>query len=771
MQTKEDFENYVSRHKNFKQIDLMFDIETLQYNELEGRKKPSLFKNVTYSVAVSWYDEEKGEEVQRHVFKSFKYFFESFFDGCKRFKNSQPTCKAKINLIAHNSNKYDNHYLLKDICYFYPEVVRKNIFLQNAINNDMTVKIRELKNKSQKQALILEKRVKSSNNLELDFFLKGIHFFTTDNWVKTNLSIATIGKKLLKNGLIKESELKTSFDYTKYNLDEDMEDTQAYAYAEKVFDTLNKEQMTYIENDVIILAKCVKYYSIIFPNFDYTKMTFTSNILEFYNDNEITQFQLLNEIGKARTKTKINYTDYRFAGSNFYDFLKAFYRGGLNFYNHKYVSKIVKNAFSIDINSSYPFVMYAFKIPTFLKKYAEYEREKIVTIEKDDSFYLYRMTKEAFNTEILLEIGSKVIRSMLVKYYTVAINNYVNINTNTIKMINNVCHVNINQIHVLAWIEYECVDFGSKEKIFDNYKIKTQGKLKNKIKMESPMVYKILDELNTDIFTIEEVANSKVLLNGLYGIPALRAYFNLFRLLPDDTLENIPNGYKNTERNIVFSIFVTSMAIYNLLSPLAYLTQEEIDEYFIYCDTDSLYLKIEAYNKIPSEIFDPISLGKWDIEHAEIEKMYVLNHKKYCMFTDDKIIVKCGGIDLNSFDTNMTFEHFIATQFHHGCEIKNTKSIYNQQGTISIYESTTKIEEGKAYPTAFSKSLDRMKEKMLERIADEIQNGLADILYIESELGTFSQADIKPRTHTIEQKENLWHLKAVNAKIKNLLYY
>ena len=79
--------------------------------------------------------------------------------------------------------------------------------------------------------------------------------------------------------------------------------------------------------------------------------------------------------------------------------------------------------------------------------------------------------------------------------------------------------------------------------------------------MDSPYNYKITDEVNTHTYSQEEIMLSKVVLNGLYGIPALRSHFNLFRRDEDGFLVNHENGYKNSERNLLFSTFVTSQAL------------------------------------------------------------------------------------------------------------------------------------------------------------------------------------------------------------------
>src|SRR5699024_5853425 len=173
--------------------------------------------------------------------------------------------------------------------------------------------------------------------------LQGIKIETEDNLVKTNSSISMLGKKLLRLGVVTEDELKTDFDYKKHNLKHDLEDEQARKYAKKIFDNLTEDELIYIRNDVILLARSVYYYSDLFMGFDYSKKTFTSNILESYNTNPLTSFQLLNRIGEGKEKREIRYTDYQFANQNFYDYLKPFYRGGLNFYNQFYVGKIISD--------------------------------------------------------------------------------------------------------------------------------------------------------------------------------------------------------------------------------------------------------------------------------------------------------------------------------------------------------------------------------------------------------------------------------------------
>lgn len=756
----------MKRYKGERTLTLYWDIETLAYNKIEGRKKPTQYKNVTYSVAIGWND---NGQINVEVFPNFETFFNTFLEYSKR-KDTITKSKTNIQMIAHNCNKYDNHFLEYDLIRSFNATV-ENLYMTSAETNEETINLKQAKIQAKEDNVILEKRVKSSVNLDMTFFLNGFKFDIVDNFMKTMTSISTLGKKLKDSGYLTDDQLKTDFQYDIFDIEGDMTYSQAKDYALKCFDKLTPEQMTYIHNDVIILGQSHIHYSDIFPNFDYSAMTFSVNILRSYLGNPLTSYQLLNKFGNDQTPL----TDYQFHNINYYDYVKGFYKGGLNMYNPKYINQIIKeDCFSIDINSSYPYVMYHEKIPTFIHDFNEYETETVVktNLKNRNQWSLYKMTKQSFNIDILMKIKSQMVKKILVKYYnTVAEHDqlYVNINTNTLRMIEGLTGLKLNKIAVMSYVTYDCVYFGARDQIHDYYFIKTQGKMDKKIIMSTPYDYTITDEDNDILYSDEEILLAKTNLNGLYGIPALRSHFNLFRRDETGELYNMINGYKNTERNLLFSTFVTSQSIYNLLEPLQALTQEEIDENFIYCDTDSLYLKSKIKHKINPNLFDPISLGKWDIENERIVNMFVLNHKKYAYLKPNgKIKVASAGIPLSAFNTNQSFEDFIKNDFHHGKVVYNNKSIYNEQGTISIYPSQTNIEKGSDYPSLFTDMLEEEKQSILEEVrANYNPEDYDDILYIESNIGTFSINDLYPVYNPIETKSSIKILAMIHEHIKN----
>src|SRR5699024_11586687 len=104
-----------------------------------------------------------------------------------------------------------------------------------------------------------------------------------------------------------------------------------------------------------------------------------------------------------------------------------------------------------------------------------------------------------------------------------------------------------------------------------------------------------------------------------------------------------------TYRNVT-GVQTCALPIY----PLIYLTQQEIEDNFIYCYTDSLYFKKDIQEKIPKHLFSEFKLVTWDLEHEHIKQFYVLNHKKYAYVDEEnEIQVKAGGIPNDSFNRNL----------------------------------------------------------------------------------------------------------------------
>src|SRR5699024_3477537 len=156
----------------------------------------------------------------------------------------------------------------------------------------------------------------------------------------------------------------------------------------------------------------------------------------------------------------------------------------------------------------------------------------------DDEYSLFQISKETFDHMILDQIDSVILKQILVKYYST--NDFININTYTFKMIDNITGLKFDSIPAYSRVTF----------ITEYFEIKTQGYYEEKLIFNNPYDIQKTEQENDVIYSREEIDNSKVNLNGLYGIPALRPYFNLFRKDNEGEYYNVENGHKNAERNI-----------------------------------------------------------------------------------------------------------------------------------------------------------------------------------------------------------------------------
>lgn len=719
-----------ARAEKLPTIQLFCDIETYQYNEKVGYKHPSEFKNQVFSLAVAYIYDLK---IYYEIYPNFPEFFETI-------ENAHLSRRTKIELWFHNGNKYDNHYILYQLLHAYPDIPRYPRYVRQAEDNSFTETFKSLGlHKGDK--VILEKRVKSRVNLDLEFTLGSVTYQTVDSLPKmgaSNSSIKALGKTMNKLGLLDSKYLKTEMDYHKYSLPQDLTYAESFNRAYEIYKNLDSSENTYIANDVIILASAVLNYTKIFPGFDINKITFSQNILEEYKTNPLAVFQLTSKFHSLHFK----YTDYDFRDINLYDYLKHFYKGGLNIYNDKYIGKIINHTVkSRDRNSSYPDVMYNDKVPTYLIESNSTPQETLLPSFNSDYFYMYEISVSEFN-RLLSSIPSHMIRKSLVKYYANLYENYY-ISSITINLINLFSSSPITSLSTISSLKWQTEYFGARDVLADNYFKKTQGKALNKLIMHSPSNFEVTDQPNPYVFEPSEISTAKVINNGIYGLPALRAYYNMFKYNPhNNTLESLPSSFRNTERNMIFSIFVTSMAFYKLLEPLQYLTPDEIDQYWYYADTDSIWLDSTVADKIPDFFMNDLNLGKFKTDHVA-SQFYILNHKKYAYVDANtgEIITRSGGIPAKTFDLNQSFESFISSQFSPGTTITNTKSILTNVGTLAIYESETNLEAGVRYPETASEIHKEILREIAKNAQEEISENDSDGLYIETPFGVISVSE------------------------------
>ena len=690
------------------------------------------------------------EYIVSYCFTWNKHYYEGVKPTIKELLEYIETFKPKsVELLAHNGEGFDFKLIRRSLIDNYG-LTPLNMFVRNSVSHDLETNTKELKGN-----YMLESHVKSKTRLGLKFRLNNIKYECVDTLPKFHMSIKTLGSILKDLGIGekgKNVKLDYSDNYEKFDKEEDMTTSELVKYCKDIYNSLNQHAKDYVLNDTrVMYTGFINYNKIFDSSYDNSKRTLSLNVLHQYEVNDLATFQLLN----SYDKNKIELSAYAFkTGSNhgsLYEYVKRFYHGGLNIYNDKYNATVVHDLVHIDINSSYPSIMRYKEFPTYLIK-ASVENELLKF--NDKYYYFFEVSKQTFKKLLLANIKSSMIRKALIKYLDPVTNNTESIFLQTphLKLIEKFMKKSVTELPVISYLQFEKHHFGGLPVIQTNYKAKTDAKKRGA--------------------SNGEVQAFKVPLNSIYGVSALRAYFPLYEYDENFNLISINNGlgFKNKERNLIFSSSVTAYAFEKLLTPLTH-NIKDIDESFIYADTDSLFLRLDYWNKIKKYVHcDPVELGAWNLEHKHIRDFYSLNHKKYCLWSYDKnkIEVYSGGIPKSTFNLNVSFNDFIKDQFHDGSKLRTLRNCENEEGCTILYDGITEIKKGLNYPDIkdFATPETELEKHMImltiqnKELNDPTGNGA---LYYETELGTVSPSDAFPYHNSLD--------KDTKINIKYLLRY
>ena len=338
---------------------------------------------------------------------------------------------------------------------------------------------------------------------------------------------------------------------------------------------LTDSEISYIENDVKIVAKAIEFF---YKN-GLNKMTIGASALNEFK------------------KTITNKNFLRWFPSPYYDNdVRQSYFGGWTFLNPKYAEKTVKNGFVLDVNSIYPFVMknekMSYGTPIFFR--GKYKTDKYYPIYVQMIRCQFELKNGKLPTIQIRRMG------LPNQYLTNSGNTEITMCLTSVDL--NLFFENYdiyNLEYVSGW------KFKATTGIFDEYIDKCyQEKVKAKA------------ENNGGLYLI-----SKLRLNSLYGkFGTLTQYKNKIPYLDKNGVIN----YKCSEIKskdgvyIPLATFVTAYARQYIINS----AQKIVDDYnsgksnieFIYADTDSLHC-ISPDGELPKDIIiDDIELGAFKFE-------------------------------------------------------------------------------------------------------------------------------------------------------------
>lgn len=454
---------------------------------------------------------------------------------------------------------------------------------------------------------------------------------------------------------------------------------------------LTATELLYCEYDCLVIYYYIKQELSMYKKFNKIPNTLTGRVRK-----ELQARVLKNYNYRSKLQKCIN-TD-----PHIYNLLIDCFAGGYTHANWLYVNEVIKNVVSWDFTSSYPFVMLVEKYPSTTFKKCNVSNIKsilyddfayIINIEfkniKSNYFNNIISKSKAYYIENGVYDNGKIVSASLLK---IVINE---IDLKIIQEFYSFDEYNILEIYYAnkSYLPYELLDF-----ILDKYHNKTA--YKNVSGKE--YLYSIEKSKFNSLYGMCVTNNIKDNIEfnneGLWTTKKISNY---------DILDKLSVERKKGFLSFAYGVWVTSYSRYNLLSNVRLL-----DEYTIYCDTDSIKLTegydinvIYNYNKqvddkikqvanfynIDIKRFEPVDckgihhkIGLFD-KDGDYLYFKTLGAKKYCYIdkATEKLHITVAGVpkkgvsalknNINNFNDNLFFK---------ACDTGKKQIFYNDEQPV-----------------------------------------------------------------------------------------
>lgn len=422
---------------------------------------------------------------------------------------------------------------------------------------------------------------------------------------------------------------------------------------------LTSVEEAYIKNDVVIVAKALKYLF----DMGLTKMTAGSNALSEYK--EITRLNRFRSLYKP-----LSYEIDK-------DIRRA-YRGGFTYLNPLYKNKSVGEGEVLDVNSLYPSVMYKEMLP-FGEPFfyvGEYKEDKVYPL------YIQRLT-----CSFKLKEGK--IPTIQIKHSRFVDNEYL-----TDSGIEPVA-LTLTSVDLKLFLEqYDVWDlhyesgwkFKSMRGLFTDY-IDKWIKVKNEATISGNK-------------GIRQVA--KIMLNSLYG--KFATSLDVQSKIPylENDIVKYKLGEKGTKEGVYLPMgaFITAYARDKTIRTSQAIKDYSIKKYgidmYCYSDTDSIHtlLPIEELKQF-CEI-DNVKLGAWKHE-SHFTRAKFIRQKTYLEEINGEVQITCAGLPQRCYD-QVTWENF-----KEGLKVNGKLTFTHVKGGVILKETEFTIKEDKKLIRAIEK--------------------------------------------------------------------
>ena len=424
-----------------------------------------------------------------------------------------------------------------------------------------------------------------------------------------------------------------------------------YNLPREVGHILTKEEIDYVKNDVVIVARALSYLF----GMGLTRMTAGSNALgEYKNIMRLNRFRSLYK--------PLNYEIDK-------DIRRA-YRGGFTYCNPLYKGKTTGAGEVLDVNSLYPSVMYneilPFGEPFFYN--GEYVEDKVYPL------YIQRLTCS-------FKIKEGKIPTIQIKHSRFVDNEYI-----TDSGIEPVA-LTLTSIDLKLFLEQ-----------YDVYDLHYEcgWKFKGMRGLFTTYIDKWIEVKNESTITgnkgMRQVA--KIMLNSLYG--KFATSLDVQSKIPylEDDIVKYRLGEKDKKDGVYLPMgaFITAYARDKTIRTSQAIKTYSIEKYgkdlYCYSDTDSIHtlLPIEELEKF-CEI-DDVKLGAWKHE-SHFTRAKFIRQKTYLEEIDGEINITCAGLPNRCYD-QVTWENF-----KEGLKVDGKLAFKHVKGGVNLVETEFTIKEDK----------------------------------------------------------------------------
>ena len=432
-----------------------------------------------------------------------------------------------------------------------------------------------------------------------------------------------------------------------------------YNLPREIGHTLTKEEIDYVKNDVIIVAKALSYLF----NMGLTKMTAGSNALSEYKN--------IMKLNKFRALYKpLNYDIDK-------DIRRA-YRGGFTYCNPVYKGKTTGEGEVLDVNSLYPSVMYneilPFGEPFFYT--GEYIEDKVYPL------YIQRLTCS-------FKIKEGKIPTIQIKHSRFVDNEYITdsgIEPVALTLTNIDLKLFLEQYDVYD-LHYDCGwKFKGMRGLFTTY-IDKWIEVKNEATISGNK-------------GMRQVA--KIMLNSLYGkfATSLDVQSKIPYLEDDIVKYRLSEKERKDGVYLPMGAFITAYARDKTIRTSQAIKTYSLEKYgkdlYCYSDTDSIHtlLPIEELEKF-CEI-DDVKLGAWKHE-SHFTRAKFIRQKTYLEEINNEINITCAGLPQRCYD-QVTWDNF-----KEGLKVDGKLAFKHVKGGVNLVETEFTIKDDKSLIRAIKK--------------------------------------------------------------------